>query len=76
MSDMRVKVTVDDCCKPSECAQECKKFCPVERMGKTCINVNHYSVKARVFSDACINCDICTKKCPKKAISVEIHENQ
>ena len=72
MSSMRVIVDVNDDCRPGECSSECKKVCPVVRMGKECIQVGY--VKATVFSDMCVNCGLCAKHCPKKAISVVLHE--
>ena len=35
----RIAIVNDDKCKPSKCRQECKRTCPVVRMGKLCIEV-------------------------------------
>jgi ATP-binding cassette subfamily E protein 1 len=41
MSDenSRIAIVSSDKCKPKRCKQECKKKCPVVRMGKLCIEV-------------------------------------
>ena len=35
----RIAIVSTDKCKPKRCRQECKKSCPVVRMGKLCIEV-------------------------------------
>ena len=35
----RIAIVNQDKCKPKKCRQECKKTCPVVRMGKLCIEV-------------------------------------
>jgi hypothetical protein len=35
----RIAIVNSDRCKPKRCRQECKKSCPVVRMGKLCIEV-------------------------------------
>ena len=35
----RIAIVSTDNCKPKRCRQECKKSCPVVRMGKLCIEV-------------------------------------
>ncbi len=35
----RIAIVNADRCKPKKCRQECKKSCPVVRMGKLCIEV-------------------------------------
>ena len=35
----RIAIVSTDKCKPKRCKQECKKSCPVVRMGKLCIEV-------------------------------------
>ena len=37
----RIAIVNEDKCKPKKCAQECKKSCPVVRMGKLCVEVTH-----------------------------------
>ncbi|KAH9815564.1 P-loop containing nucleoside triphosphate hydrolase protein [Melampsora americana] len=36
----RIAIVSNDKCKPKKCKQECKKSCPVVRMGKLCIEVD------------------------------------
>jgi hypothetical protein len=36
----RIAIVNDDKCKPKNCRQECKKSCPVVRMGKLCIEAD------------------------------------
>jgi ferredoxin len=36
----RIAIVSEDKCKPKKCRQECKKSCPVVRMGKLCIEVD------------------------------------
>lgn len=35
----RIAIVNKDRCKPKKCALECKQACPVNRMGKLCIEV-------------------------------------
>jgi ATP-binding cassette subfamily E protein 1 len=43
MSDKltRIAIVSSDKCKPKKCKQECKKSCPVVRMGKKKLVLNH-----------------------------------
>eukprot|EP01089_Gocevia_fonbrunei_P016301 TRINITY_DN499_c0_g1_i1.p1 TRINITY_DN499_c0_g1~~TRINITY_DN499_c0_g1_i1.p1 ORF type:complete len:620 (-),score=165.99 TRINITY_DN499_c0_g1_i1:193-2052(-) len=66
----RIAIVNGDRCKPKNCAQECKKYCPVVRMGKQCIEVNAKSTISYISEDLCIGCGICVKKCPFKAIQI------
>jgi len=66
----RIAIVNDDKCKPKRCAQECKKSCPVVRMGKLCIEVNKNDKTALISEDLCIGCGICVKKCPFEAINI------
>ncbi|KAL2918077.1 Fe-S cluster-binding ribosome biosynthesis protein [Polyrhizophydium stewartii] len=72
MSDKltRIAIVSTDKCKPKKCRQECKKSCPVVRMGKLCIEVDSNSKIAFISEELCIGCGICVKKCPFEAISV------
>jgi ATP-binding cassette subfamily E protein 1 len=66
----RIAIVEKDRCKPRKCKQECKKFCPVVRMGKQCIEVTDTSTIAWISETLCIGCGICVKKCPYVAISI------
>lgn len=57
-------------CKPKKCRQECKKSCPVVRMGRLCIEVTSSSKIAFISEPLCIGCGICVKKCPFEAINI------
>ena len=41
----RIAIVNQDKCKPKKCRQECKKSCPVVRMGKLCIEVLENKLK-------------------------------
>eukprot|EP01117_Protostelium_nocturnum_P001664 TRINITY_DN1203_c0_g1_i1.p1 TRINITY_DN1203_c0_g1~~TRINITY_DN1203_c0_g1_i1.p1 ORF type:complete len:603 (+),score=178.62 TRINITY_DN1203_c0_g1_i1:109-1917(+) len=66
----RIAIVNDDKCKPKKCRQECKKFCPVVRQGKLCIEVTPTSKQAVISESLCIGCGICPKKCPFDAITI------
>jgi len=66
----RIAIVNADKCKPKKCRQECKKFCPVVRMGKLCIEVNPTSKMSWISEELCNGCGICVKKCPFGAISI------
>lgn len=66
----RIAIVNADKCKPKRCRQECKKSCPVVRMGKLCIEVTPADKLAAISEDLCIGCGICVKKCPFEAINI------
>ncbi|GBG26428.1 ABC transporter ATP-binding protein [Hondaea fermentalgiana] len=66
----RVAIVESEKCKPRKCQQECKSFCPVNRMGKACIEVAPNSKVANLSEVLCIGCGICVKRCPFKAIQI------
>jgi len=70
MSNTRIAIVNHDKCKPKRCRQECKKSCPVVRMGKLCIEVVPTSKICWISEELCIGCGICVKKCPFEAISI------
>ncbi|KAF6212228.1 hypothetical protein GE061_012749, partial [Apolygus lucorum] len=66
----RIAIVNSDKCKPKRCRQECKKTCPVVRMGKLCIEVSPNDKIAAISEELCIGCGICVKKCPFEAITI------
>lgn len=66
----RIAVVNNDRCKPKRCRQECKRSCPVVRMGKLCIEVTPSDKISIISEELCIGCGICVKKCPFDAISI------
>ena len=66
----RVAIINDQRCKPKKCKQECKRSCPVVRLGKECIEVAPNSKLAYLSEELCIGCGICVKKCPFEAINI------
>lgn len=66
----RIAIVNSDRCKPKKCRQECKKACPVVRMGKLCIEVLPTSKVCTISEELCIGCGICVKKCPFEAINI------
>lgn len=66
----RIAIVNNEKCKPSKCRQECKKSCPVVRMGKFCIEVGPKDKIAFISEELCIGCNICVKKCPFEAITI------
>ncbi|ADM12646.1 ATPase/RNase L inhibitor [Encephalitozoon intestinalis ATCC 50506] len=63
----RLAVVNFELCKPSQCASECRKACPVNKTGKECIKIEKKSI---IMENLCIGCSACQKKCPFKAISI------
>lgn len=57
----RIAIVSTDKCKPKRCRQECKRSCPVVRMGKLCIEVAPTSKIAVLSEELCIGCGICVK---------------
>lgn len=66
----RIAIVSADKCKPKKCKQECKKTCPVNRMGKLCIEATPERPIALISEDLCIGCGMCIKKCPFGAINI------
>jgi len=68
--ETRIAIVNTEKCKPKRCRQECKKSCPVVRIGKLCIEVMSTDKKANISEELCIGCGICVKKCPFDAIMI------
>jgi ATP-binding cassette subfamily E protein 1 len=66
----RIAIVESDRCKPKKCRQECKKSCPVVRIGKLCIEVAPTDKIAWISEELCVGCGICVKKCPFEAIHI------
>ncbi|KAL6774006.1 RLI1 [Auxenochlorella protothecoides x Auxenochlorella symbiontica] len=66
----RIAIVSSDKCKPKKCRQECKKSCPVVKVGKLCVEVVPTSKIAWISEELCIGCGICVKKCPFDAIMI------
>lgn len=67
----RIAIVNGERCKPKRCSLECKKSCPVVRMGKIgCLEVTSKSKTALISEILCVGCGICVKKCPFDAIQI------
>lgn len=67
----RIAIVDGERCKPKRCSLECKKSCPVVRMGKIgCVEVTSKSKVSLISEVLCVGCGICVKKCPFDAIQI------
>lgn len=66
----RIAIVNADKCKPKKCKQECKKTCPVNRVGKLCIEASPEKPIAVISEELCIGCGMCIKRCPFGAINI------
>ena len=67
---LRIAIINADKCKPKKCGLECKKFCPVNRAGKVCVEVDSKCKTSKISEVLCIGCGMCVKKCPYEAINI------
>jgi ATP-binding cassette subfamily E protein 1 len=66
----RIAIVNSDKCKPKKCNFECKKWCPVVKMGKLCIEVTKDSSISKISESLCNGCGLCSKKCPFGAVTI------
>ena len=57
---------------PTNPFQECKRSCPVVKMGKQCVEVAPNSKLAYISEELCIGCGICVKKCPFEVSTIHM----
>lgn len=50
----RIAIVNAEKCKPKKCRQECKKSCPVVKLGKLCIEVGPTSKLCFISEPLCI----------------------
>ena len=50
----RIAIVSPEKCKPKKCRQECKKSCPVVKLGKLCIEVGPKSKISFISEPLCI----------------------
>lgn len=67
LKQKRIAVINKDKCKPKKCKHECKKICPVNSIGKKCIDIEDVAV---VAENLCIGCNSCVRYCPFGAINI------
>mgnify|MGYP003385923603 CR=1 FL=1 len=66
----RIAIVASERCRPKKCHQECKRNCPVVKLGKECIIANPTSKICYISESLCIGCGLCVKKCPFDAITI------
>ncbi len=62
----RIAVIDYDKCHPEKCNSLCGKICPINKMGKECIEGN----PPIIHEELCIGCGICVHRCPFQAIKI------
>ncbi|MCZ6909715.1 MAG: ribosome biogenesis/translation initiation ATPase RLI [Rickettsia endosymbiont of Ixodes persulcatus] len=67
MTEQRLAIINYDNCKPTKCNKECRKICPVNKVGKICIEIEK---TAKINNDLCIGCGMCVKVCPFGAVQI------
>jgi ATP-binding cassette, sub-family E, member 1 len=53
---LMIAVINPDKCKPKKCRQECKRICPVNQIGRICIDVLPTSNICIISERLCIGC--------------------
>ena len=54
----RIAIINADKCKPKKCGKDCKKICPVNRMGKICIEIEDISKVVSILESECNGCGL------------------
>lgn len=69
MSNKKIRIAIidKDKCKPKKCQKECKRKCPVNTVGKICIEIEDI---AKINESLCIGCNMCSTVCPFNAIKI------
>jgi ATP-binding cassette subfamily E protein 1 len=73
---LRIAIVDPDKCQPLKCRQECRRFCPVNQIGKECVEIREVDFQGKprrvstVVESTCVGCGQCVQKCPFKAIQI------
>ena len=55
----RIAIINKDKCKPKKCHHECKKVCPVNKIGKICVEIEDVAI---INEGLCIGCNSCVNE--------------
>ena len=66
----RIAIINPNLCKPKKCGLQCKKSCPVNKIGKLCVEVTKTSQIASIAESLCCGAGMCVKACPFSAIKI------
>ena len=69
----RIAIVEAERCRPKKCKQECKKQCPVVKIGKHCVEVTEKSKIANIDELLCIGCGICVKNVRSRLSKLSIY---